>query len=67
MSLACGGTNDKINLQILCQPSHFEKTRTEQQEGHIKVSDTMSDFNITIKEIITSSLNSFFAFIQRMK
>ena len=66
MPLACGGTNDKINLQILCQPCHFEKTRTEQQEGYIKVSDTMSNFNITTKEIINSSLNSSFAFIQRM-
>ena len=65
--LACNGTNDKINLQILCQPCHFEKTRTEQENGYIKVSDTMSNFNITTKEIINSSLNSSFAFIQRME
>ncbi len=31
--LACGGTNEKNNLQILCQPCHFEKTRTEQENG----------------------------------
>ena len=65
--LACGGTNEKINLQILCQPCHFEKTKNEQENGYVKVSDTMSNFNITTKEIINSSLKSSFAFIERMK
>ena len=64
--LACGGTNDKENLQILCPPCHFEKTRNEQENGYVKVSETMSNFNITTKEIINSSLTSSYAFIQKL-
>ena len=34
--LACGGTNEKINLQILCQPCHFEKQRMNKKMVMLK-------------------------------
>ena len=30
--LAEGGTNDEVNLQVLCKPCHFEKTQTEHEQ-----------------------------------
>ena len=38
--LACGGTNDESNLQLLCVGCHYEKTKNEQEEGCIKINET---------------------------
>ena len=43
--LACGGTNDENNLQLLCVGCHYEKTKNEQEEGYIKINETESSFN----------------------
>ena len=45
--LANGGTNDDENLQVLCEPCHFEKTKQEAEEGYVKLSETASSFNKT--------------------
>ena len=66
LPLACGGTNEKDNLQILCKPCHFEKTKNEQENGYVKLSDTESSFNTTTREIMNSKLNSKFSFIERI-
>ena len=66
LPLACGGTNDEENLQVLCKPCHFEKTRHEQENGYVKVSDTESSFNSTTKEIFNSPLNSSYAFVEKI-
>ncbi|MDO4895002.1 HNH endonuclease [Moraxella sp.] len=36
VNVAQGGTNNKSNLQILCQSCHKTKTQTESQAGGIK-------------------------------
>jgi len=61
--LAEGGTNDEINLQVLCKPCHFEKTQIEHEQGYIKLSQTESSFNTTVKEIFNSDLNAKHAFV----
>ena len=33
--LACGGSNEAENLQILCKPCHFDKTRQEQNDNYV--------------------------------
>ena len=43
--LANGGTNEKDNLQLLCVECHFDKTRNEQENGYLRISDTESSFN----------------------
>ena len=64
--LACGGSNESENLQILCKPCHFDKTRNEQENGYVKVSETESSFNSTTKEIFNSSLNASYAFVENL-
>jgi len=65
--LAEGGTNDSNNLQVLCKPCHFEKTQTEHEQGYIKLSQTESSFNTTVKDIFNSDLNTKHAFIEKIK
>ncbi len=44
--LSGGGTNEKINLQVLCKACHLVKTSSEHENGkYIKISDTESTFN----------------------
>ncbi len=64
--LAEGGTNDEINLQVLCKPCHFEKTQIEHEQGYIKLSQTESSFNTTVKEIFNSDLNAKHAFVEKL-
>jgi 5-methylcytosine-specific restriction protein A len=66
LPLACGGSNHKDNLQILCKPCHFEKTRHEQDNGYVKISETESSFNSTTKDIINSPLNASYAFVEKL-
>ena len=40
LPLACGGSSDDDNLQTLCKPRHFDKTKSEQEHGYVKVSET---------------------------
>ena len=65
--LAEGGSNESKNLQVLCKPCHFDKTREEQEHGYIRLSQTESSFNSTVKEIFNSSLNTKHAFVERLK
>ena len=63
--LACGGTNDDINLQSICKECHFEKTQ-EEKENHeyIKISDTNSSYNTQLLDIINSSSNLSRSFVE---
>ena len=54
------------NLQLLCKRCHFEKTRNEQENGYIKVSDTASSFNIKTQEILNSPLCATHAFVETL-
>ena len=65
--LAEGGSNESENLQVLCKPCHFEKTRTEQENGYVRLSNTESSFNSTVKDIFNSSLNTKHAFVEKLK
>ena len=64
--LACGGDNELSNLQILCKHCHFEKTKCEHENGYVKISETESSFNSTTKHIFNSSLNSKYAFVEKL-
>ena len=66
LPLSRGGNNENENLQLLCKPCHFEKTRQEQDDKYVKESKTESSFNFTTKEIMNSSLNSKFAFVEKL-
>ena len=65
--LAEGGTNEAANLQVLCKKCHFEKTQVEHENGYIKLSQTESSFNSTVKEIFNSDLNTKHAFVEKIK
>ena len=64
--LAEGGTNDESNLQVLCKQCHFEKTQLEHEQGYIKLSQTESSFNSTVKHIFNSELNAKHAFVEKL-
>ena len=65
--LACGGTNEENNLQILCRSCHLDKTRQEQEEGYIKINATESSYNGLTKNIINSQLSKTFAFVENVR
>ena len=65
--LANGGTNDEENLQLLCKPCHFEKSKQEAEEGYVKLSETASSFNKTTLDIFNSNLCSSRAFVEHVK
>ncbi len=53
------GTNEKSNLQTICVGCHMDKTYNEQENGQfVKFSDTESNFNNQIQEIMSSNLSS---------
>ena len=63
--LARGGlATDKSNLQCLCKKCHFEKTKNEQENGYVKVSETHSSFNQATYDIINSGLCNAYAFVE---
>ena len=64
--LCIGGTNEDDNLQVLCKSCHFEKTQTEKENGYIKISETESSFNSEVLDIMNSSLNNSYAFIEKL-
>jgi len=64
--LAEGGTNGFDNLQILCKQCHFQKTRGEQENGYVKISDTASSFNIKTTEIFNSPICATHAFVESL-
>ena len=45
----------------------FEKTQIEHEQGYIKLSQTESSFNTTVKDIFNSELNTKHAFIEKIK
>ena len=62
-----GGSNDESNIQLLCKGCHLEKTRSEQEQGYYKISDTESSFNTITKDIFDSKLCGSYAFIEPLK
>jgi hypothetical protein len=60
------GTNEIENLQILCKPCHFEKTRQEQNDQYVKQSATESSVNLTTKQIFNSDLTHRYAFVEKL-
>ena len=63
--LARGGhATDRDNLQCLCRKCHFEKTKNEQENGYVRLSETHSSFNQATYDIINSSLCNAFAFVE---
>ena len=65
-ALANGGTNDLINLQILCKPCHFVKTQEESANGWVKESDTLSSFNSQTDKVFNSELSKVWAFVEKI-
>ena len=61
-----GHATGPSNLQLLCKKCHFEKTRNEQEQGYIKISDTASSFNIKTQEIFNSPLCATHAFVETL-
>ena len=64
--LSEGGSNDCENLQVLCKPCHFEKTKIEHEQGYVRYSQTESSFNSAVKEIFNSELNAKHAFVEHI-
>ena len=63
--LARGGhATDRNNLQCLCRKCHFEKTKNEQENGYVRLSETHSSFNQATYDIINSSLCNAYAFVE---
>ena len=63
--LASGGDNSYDNLQVLCKPCHFVKTK-EEKDNHeyFKISETHSSFNESVREIVNSDLAKSYAFVE---
>jgi hypothetical protein len=57
--LSCGGTNEMINLQALCQVCHKEKTAKECADRIFKIDNTLSCFTTETQKIFTDSKNAF--------
>ena len=63
--LARGGhATDRSNLQCICKKCHFEKSKGEQENGYVKLSETQSSFNQATHEIFNSSLSTAYAFVE---
>ena len=65
--LGDGGTNEPENLQVLCVPCHFAKSKIEHEQGYVKFSNTESSFNTVTQEIFNSPLNNKYAFVETIK
>lgn len=65
-ALANGGGNEIDNLQLLCKECHYAKSKEEQQDGYVKISDTESSFNSQSLEIIQSGLCESYAFVETL-
>jgi hypothetical protein len=64
-ALANGGTNDFLNLQLLCKSCHHDKSKHEVEDGsYVRIVDTESSFNEQTTEIIHSDLNKHLAFVE---
>ena len=66
-ALANGGTNEIDNLQILCKPCHFVKSKDEKEDGYVKVSETESSFNSETSKVFESDLARAWAFVERLE
>ena len=56
--VACGGTNDDDNLQVLCKPCHKNKTQSEKEEGaYVKIINSESSFNQQVQEVMENKLS----------
>ena len=65
-ALGNGGDNELANLQVLCKECHYAKSKEEQQDGYVKISNTESSFNSQTLEIIQSGLCESFAFVETL-
>jgi 5-methylcytosine-specific restriction protein A len=66
LALANGGTNELDNIQMLCKTCHQDKTKSEKEDGYVKLIDTESSFNAMTRNIFTSRLCGSYAFIERL-
>jgi 5-methylcytosine-specific restriction endonuclease McrA len=65
--LASNGNNDLENIQALCIECHFEKTKSEQDNGdYYTLPEYASTFNKRGNEIVNSDEFQRFAFIERL-
>jgi 5-methylcytosine-specific restriction endonuclease McrA/ABC-type dipeptide/oligopeptide/nickel transport system ATPase subunit len=65
--LASGGNNDLDNIQALCVECHFEKSKSETDNGeYCTLSPHTSTFNATTRDIFMSDLMKRYAFIERI-
>lgn len=65
--LANGGTNDKNNLQALCQSCHIDKSREEKDAGEYIQNDNLtSAFNMQAMKVIESNWFRKVAFTQKL-
>ena len=66
--LAANGTDEDENLQALCIPCHFDKTKNEFDSGaFVPIPKYSSTFNNEVRKITESDLFKRYAFIERVK
>jgi hypothetical protein len=66
--LASGGNNNYDNLQILCKPCHYVKTKQEtDNHEYFKISETHSSFNENVRNIVNSELSKVHAFVESLQ
>ena len=66
--LACGGTNDMDNLQLLCKPCHYEKSKNERDNNqYFKLNPITSSFNDRVRKTFDSPLMMKWAFCEYVK
>jgi hypothetical protein len=49
-----GGTNEKIDMQVICKIYHFQQTRGEEVNGYVRVRYVASPFHIKATDIVNS-------------
>lgn len=65
--LSNGGTNDDVNLQVLCVSCHKDKCETEIENGmYTMLRDTQSSFNNQVTEVMKSQLARSYAFVEKL-
>jgi hypothetical protein len=65
--LASNGTNDLDNIQALCRPCHFSKSKSEEEDGeYFTLESSTSTFNNTVDKIVHGDDFKRFAFIEQL-
>ena len=65
--LAAGGDNSNDNLQLLCKPCHYEKTKIERDENkYIKIDPMASTFSNQAYDVFNSHLAKQWAYVEKL-